>query len=158
MALSKHFIHALCSLGAKEPIISPPPSSSEIKANRERRQWDFGRDLGTEWSHLAGKEEEGGDGDRALQAKVKDGHLLRQKSRPASAFKNRLAEESENDAGWRELPRASKSPLPTTTLAGTGTQGCCRSPAFIPLAAKAQKKLRKSKVRDEACICLVHSS
>lgn len=80
LALSKHLIHALCSLGAKEHIISPPLSSSEIKANRERRHWDFGRDLGTGWSHRAGEEEEGGDGDRAPRAKVKDGHLLRKKS------------------------------------------------------------------------------
>lgn len=110
------------------------------------------------WSHLAGKEEEGGDGDRALQAKVKDGHLLRQKSHPASAFKNRLAESPRVMRDGESCPKQASRPLPTATLPGIGTQRCCGSPAFIPLMVKAQKELRKAKVRDEAYLCMVHFS
>lgn len=82
MALSKHLIHALCSRGAKEHIISPPLASLEIKANRQRKRWELVCDLGTRWSHLAGKEEGGGDGDRAQRAKVQGARLLVQKSQP----------------------------------------------------------------------------
>lgn len=48
--------------------------------------------FGAGWSHLAGKKKEGGDEDGALQAKVGDGHLLRQKSPPASALGNCLTQ------------------------------------------------------------------
>lgn len=82
MALSKHLIHALCSRRAKEHIISPPLASLEIKANRQRKRWELVCDLGTRWSHLAGKEEGGGDGDRAQRAKVQGWRLLVQKSQP----------------------------------------------------------------------------
>lgn len=133
MAWGKQLIHALCSLGAGAHIIPPPPSSLDTKATRERRQWDLGRYLGTGWSHPAGKEKEGGDGDRALQAKVGDGPLLRQKSHRASALRNCLA----------ESPKAMRDPAPHP--ARVSTQGCCGSPAFVPFAARAQKKLRNSK-------------
>jgi len=55
-------------------------------------------------------------------------------------------------------PVQASCPLSTTHPTGTGTQGCGGSLAFIPLPVKALKELRKSKARDEACICTVHFS
>lgn len=39
-------------------------------------------------------------------------------------------------------------PVPTSSPAGIGPRGCCGSPAFVPLAGKAQKQLRTSKARE----------
>lgn len=133
MAWGKQLIHALCSLGAGEHIIPPPPSSLDIKATRERRQWDLGRYLGTGWSHLAGKEKEGGDGDRALQAKVGDRPLLRQKSHRASALRNCLA----------ESPKAMRDPAPHHPPSQGQHPRVLWEPSLRPVRCEGTKEAQK---------------